>query len=153
MRRRFVTAWTLAACATLGLVAQARSMVAIPGDPVVTTSGKVAGTQLASGVKAYLGIRYAAPPTQDLRWRPPQPIKWEGIWVADRKGAECIQVLRPHNINHYFGEETTGEDCLYLNIWAPADAKAGSNRPVIVFIYGGGGTIGSSGMAVYGGET
>jgi hypothetical protein len=37
---------------------------------------------------------------------------WDGVWNADRKGAECIQVLRPHDINHYFGEEATSEDCL-----------------------------------------
>jgi para-nitrobenzyl esterase len=66
---------------------------------------------------------------------------------------ECIQVLRPHNINHYFGEEPSSEDCLYLNVWAPSSARAGANLPVIVFIYGGGSTIGSSGMALYGGET
>jgi para-nitrobenzyl esterase len=128
------------------------AMTPIAGDPVETTGGKLAGTLLPSGVKAYLGVRYAAPPTQELRWRPPQPVRWDGVWVADRKGAECIQVLRPHDINHYFGEEPSGEDCLYLNIWVPPEAKAGSNLPVIVFIYGGGGTIGSSGMAVYGGE-
>jgi len=75
------------------------------------------------------------------------------VWVADRKGAECTQVVRPHDINHYFGEERTGEDCLYLNVWTPAEAKADSKLPVIAFIYGGGGTIGSSGMAVYDGET
>lgn len=131
----------------------ALSMVPIDGDPVNTSSGRVAGTRLASGVKAYLGVRYAAPPTQGLRWQPPQPIRWNDIWVADRKGAECIQVLRPHNINHYFGEEPSSEDCLYLNIWAPATAKSGAGLPVIVFIYGGGGTIGSSGMAIYDGET
>jgi para-nitrobenzyl esterase len=125
---------------------------ALSGDPVTTTSGQVAGVQLKSGVRAYLGIRYAAPPTQNLRWKPPQAIHWEGVWVADRKGAECIQVLRPHNINHYFGEEPTGEDCLYLNIWTPAGARRGSNLPVIVFLYGGGGTIGSSGMPLYDGD-
>jgi para-nitrobenzyl esterase len=129
------------------------AMTPISGDPVETTSGKLAGTLLPSGVKAYLGVRYAMPPTQALRWRPPQPMHWEGVWVADRKGAECIQVLRPHDINHYFGEEPSGEDCLYLNIWVPPEATADSKLPVIVFIYGGGGTIGSSGMAVYGGGT
>ena len=61
-------------------------------------------------------------------------------------------MLRAHDINHYFGEEPTSEDCLYLNLWAPAEAKASDGRPVIVFIYGGGGTLGSSGMANYGGE-
>ena len=127
------------------------AMVAIPGDPIQTTSGLVSGTQIESGVKAYLGIPYAKPPVDDLRWRAPQPVKWSGVWNADRKGPECIQVLRPHDINHYFGEEPSGEDCLYMNIWAPAAAKAGDKRPVIVFIYGGGGTIGSSGMANYDG--
>jgi len=142
-------AGALAASASL---ATAGPMIAIPGDPVTTKSGKVAGTKLASGVKAYLGIPFAKPPTGDLRWRPPQPLSWDGVWNADRKGPECIQVLRPHDINHYFGEEASGEDCLTLNVWTPPEAKAGEKRPVIVFIYGGGGTIGSSGMANYDGE-
>jgi len=126
----------------------------IPGDPIAIDSGLVAGKLLPSGVKAYLGIRFAAPPVGDLRWREPQPVKpWKGVYNADRKMPECIQVLRPHNINHYFGEEPTSEDCLYANVWAPAAARAGSNLPVIVFIYGGGSTIGSSGMALYEGAT
>jgi para-nitrobenzyl esterase len=119
----------------------------------MTSAGPVAGTLLPSGVRAYLGVRYAMPPTQERRWKPPAPAKWSGIWVADRKGAECIQVLRPHTINHYFGEETSGEDCLYLNIWTPSDARPGSHLPVVAFIYGGGGTIGSAGMALYDGES
>ena len=134
------------------ILVSADAMIPLPGDPVATTSGKVAGTKLSSGVKAYLGIPFAKPPTGELRWKPPQPISWDGVWNADRKGPECIQVLRAHDINHYFGEEPTSEDCLYLNLWAPAEAKPGDGRPVIVFIYGGGGTLGSSGMANYGGE-
>jgi para-nitrobenzyl esterase len=132
--------------------AMAGSMIAISGDPVAVQGGKLAGTRLDSGVKAYFGVPFAKPPVQDLRWKAPQPISWKGVWNADRKGAECVQVLRPHNINHYFGEEPTSEDCLYLNLWAPADAKPGAKLPVIVFIYGGGNTIGSSGMANYDGE-
>lgn len=125
----------------------------IPGDPVQTDAGKVSGLILPSGVKAYLGLPFAAPPVRELRWRAPQAVKpWQGVFHADRKAPECIQVLRAHNINHYFGEEATSEDCLYLNIWAPATAKPGSRLPVIVYLYGGGNTIGSSGMALYGGE-
>jgi len=131
----------------------ADAMMPLPGDPVAIVSGKVSGTKLRSGVKAYLGIPFAKPPTGELRWKPPQPISWDGIWNADRKGPECVQVLRAHDINHYFGEEPTGEDCLYLNLWAPPEAQSGDGRPVIVFIYGGGGTLGSSGMANYGGRT
>ncbi|MDE3167098.1 MAG: carboxylesterase family protein, partial [Acidobacteriota bacterium] len=126
----------------------------VPGDPVRIGSGLVSGMTLASGVKAYLGIPFAAPPTGALRWREPQPVTpWKGVYHADRKMPECIQVLRPHNINHYFGEEASGENCLYLNLWAPAAAKESAGLPVIVFIYGGGSTIGSSGMALYAGET
>src|ERR1700689_2499115 len=74
------------------------SMVPITGDPVTTEGGKLSGTVLASGVKAYLGVPFAQPPTQGLRWMPPQPRRWEGIWNADRTMPECIQVLRPHKI-------------------------------------------------------
>src|SRR3974377_2011685 len=91
-----------------------------PGDPVVIDSGRVAGKMLPSGVRAYLGIPFAAPPVRELRWREPQSIApWLCVYNADRFAPECIQVLRRHNINHYFGEEATSEDCLYLNIWAP----------------------------------
>jgi para-nitrobenzyl esterase len=119
---------------------------------IQTDSGTVAGKALDSGVRAWLGIPFAQPPVRDLRWKEAQDITWKGVYNADRKMPACIQVLRPHNINHYFGEEPTGEDCLYLNVWAPSDAGPDSRLPVIVFIYGGGGTIGSSGMANYDGE-
>ena len=125
----------------------------IPGDPVVVDGGALAGTLLDSGVRAYFGVPFAAPPVRDLRWREPQPVApWKGVYHADRKAPECIQVLRRHDINHYFGEEATSEDCLYLNLWASGTAKPGAKLPVIVYIYGGGFTLGSSGMAMYGGE-
>jgi len=126
--------------------------VETPVAPIQTTGGMLAGKVLDSGVKAWFGVPFAKPPVQELRWQPPQPMTWKGVWNADRKMPECMQVLRPHNINHYFGEEATSENCLYMNIWSPGDSHAGSNLPVIVFIYGGGGTIGSSGIALYGGE-
>lgn len=127
------------------------AMQPIGTDPVSTRSGRIAGTSLSSGVRAYLGIPFAAPPVGDRRWAAPQPASWTGIRNADRPGPECIQVLRRHDINHYFGEEPTSEDCLYMNIWAPK-AKPGAKLPVVVFIYGGAFTIGSSGMPNYGGE-
>jgi para-nitrobenzyl esterase len=125
----------------------------IPGDPVMIDSGQIAGKLLPTGVKAYFGVPFAAAPVQQLRWREPQPVTpWRGVLQADRFAPECIQALRAHDINHYFGEEATSEDCLYLNIWAPPDAAAGAHKPVVVWIYGGGFTIGSAGMANYGGE-
>ena len=126
--------------------------VVTPISPIQVDSGLIAGKVLNSGIKAWLGIPYAKPPVRELRWKPPQPITWKGVYNADRKMPECVQVLRSHNINHYFGEEPTCEDCLYMNIWAPPNSRATSKLPVIIFIYGGGGTIGSSGMANSDGE-
>ena len=125
----------------------------IRGDPLVIESGSIAGTARDSGVRAYLGVPFAAPPVRELRWRPPQPVPpWQGTYHADRTAPECIQTLRAHDINHYFGEEATSEDCLYLNIWAPPHDAGAPLVPVVVWIYGGGFTIGSASMANYSGE-
>ncbi len=126
----------------------------IPGDPLTIDSGLIAGKLLPSGVKAYFGVPFAAPPLGPLRWREPQAATaWHGTLHADRFAPECIQALRAHDINNYFGEEATSEDCLYLNIWAAPDAAAGAHKPVVVWIYGGGFTIGSASMANYRGES
>jgi para-nitrobenzyl esterase len=126
----------------------------IPGDPLVIDSGKLAGKLLPSGVRAYLGVPFAAPPVRELRWREPQAVTaWQDIYHADRTAPACIQPLRAHNINHYFGEEATSEDCLYLNIWAPPRGAVAGGAPVVVWIYGGGFTVGSASMANYRGES
>ena len=138
-------------CAAILASAVLAQIIITPIAPIRTDEGLVAGKVLASGVRAWLGIPFAKPPINDLRWRPPQAISWTGVWNADRKMPECPQVLRPHNINNYFGEEATAEDCLYLNVWAPPNTRAGAKLPVIVFIYGGGGTIGSAGSGMYDG--
>jgi para-nitrobenzyl esterase len=125
----------------------------IPGDPVRIDSGLVAGKLLPSGVKAWFGVPFAAPPVRDLRWREPQPVPpWSGVLEAVQQAPECVQMLRAHDINNYFGEEPTGEDCLYLNIWAAPDSDKPAPRPVVVWIYGGGFNIGSASMANYSGE-
>ncbi len=140
--------------AVIAVTAGAQVMLRpVEEDPVRVDGGLVSGTYLASGVKAYLGIPFAAPPIRGNRWREPQPVKpWQGIWTANRCAAECVQSLRSNNINHYFGDEDAAEDCLYLNMWLPASARPGQNLPVMVWIYGGAFSGGSASMAVYGGE-
>lgn len=150
IRTAMLGAFLLAAVATATSLMAQTVETRIP--PIRTDGGLLAGKVLPSGVKAWLGVPFAKPPTGNLRWLPPQPMSWSGVWDADRIMPECIQHLRPHDINMYFGEEATSENCLYMNIWAPANATAGAKLPVIVFIYGGGGTLGSSGMPLYGGE-
>lgn len=121
-----------------------------PARPVPVDGGLIDGVRLASGVDAWLGVPFARPPLRDLRWRAPQPVaSWKGVFHADRFAPECLQPLRGSQQNHYFGNEATSEDCLYLNVWAPRTAR---KAPVIVWIYGGGFTIGSASMAHYSGE-
>ena len=113
-------------------------------------NGQIEGVRLASGVGAYLGIPYAAPPVRELRWRDPQPVaRFERTFHADRYAPQCPQPGRSAMANQYSGAESTSEDCLYLNVWAkPGLRKA----PVIVFIHGGAFFIGSASMPLYGGE-
>jgi|SRR6056300_268421 para-nitrobenzyl esterase len=124
----------------------------IDSDPVVIDSGLVSGTVLPSGVRAYLGIPFAAPPVRELRWEAPQPVEsWDGVYYATRLPTACMQTQRASDINHYFGAESYSEDCLYLNVWAP-EGRDLSDLPVVVWIYGGAFNVGSSAMRNYSGE-
>jgi para-nitrobenzyl esterase len=149
---RFNLRAALVVLALAGTPAAAAPMTPVAGDPVTIDAGKVAGTQVDSAVKAYLGIPFAAPPIRENRWRAPQPVKpWSGVLNADTTRAECYQGLRAPSINHYFGDENAAEDCLYLNVWAPSGAKAGDKLPVVVWIYGGAFNVGSASSAIYSG--
>jgi para-nitrobenzyl esterase len=129
-----------------------QAQVAAPLQPIATKSGQIAGMLLPSGVKAWHGIRYAQAPTGARRWAPPQATSWNGIWNADRFGPECIQPLRNHTQNQYFGEVPTSEDCLFLNIWAAPKSTPASKLPVLVFVHGGGTTVGAGSLLHYSGE-
>ena len=103
MRVRSFAGGLLAAILAAGFQVANALPVEKPLPPVDTTGGRVAGLVLPSGVKAWLGVPYATPPTGSLRWRPPEPFQWRGTWNADRMMPECVQVLRAHDINHYYG--------------------------------------------------
>jgi para-nitrobenzyl esterase len=118
----------------------------IAGDPVEIDSGLVAGKLLPGGVKAYLGIPYAAPPIGDLRWREPRPVKaWAGVRKAYEYGNSCMQ---PHS---FPDSPPLSEDCLYLNLWVPATSPTGK-LPVIVYIVGTAYRNGTAAMPMLSGE-
>jgi para-nitrobenzyl esterase len=112
--------------------------------PIVETGrGPVMGER-SNDACSYRGIPFAAPPTGELRWKPPQPAL---AWTTPRPSAaasSCPQTSSP------LGESSTNEDCLYLNVWVPA-APAQSTRPVMVFVHGGGFTIGAGTVPLYDG--
>jgi para-nitrobenzyl esterase len=96
---------------------------------VTLDSGEIEGVA-ADGLQVFKGIPYAAPPVGDLRWRAPQPVKpWTGVRKATEYGNDAPQATMP--------SLHQDEDCLYLNVWAPADA-AERPYPVMVWIHGGG---------------
>jgi para-nitrobenzyl esterase len=100
-----------------------------PGPVAATDSGPVRGLS-AGGTDEFLGIPYAAPPVGDLRWRAPQPAaRWQGVRDATAFAPHCAQSASP------FGQASTSEDCLYLNVFTPARGHA--PLPVMVWIHGG----------------
>ena len=142
----------LASLAPIAIASAARAEGVVPvlGPRIAVDGGIVAGLQTGE-LLSFKGIPFAAPPVRELRWRPPQAVvPWQGELIADRFSPMCLQPLRPKNSVFYLGEEPSSEDCLYLNVWSTA--KAGDKRPVMVFIFGGGWTIGSASLPLYGGE-
>ncbi|MBB6254613.1 carboxylesterase/lipase family protein [Nitrospirillum iridis] len=134
------------------LLAGAVPAFAADGPVAQIEQGRVAGV-VSDGVAAFKGIPFAAPPVGPLRWRPPQPAAaWTGVRSGADYGADCMQKPLPGDAAPL--GVAPAEDCLYLNVWAPADTatKPGAKRPVMVWIYGGGFVNGGSSPAVYDGS-
>jgi para-nitrobenzyl esterase len=114
-------------------------------------TGELAGV-CKENLYIFKGVPYASPPIGNLRWRPPQqPSGWKGIRSAFSAGPIAPQ-NRPNfqKTSQLVINEPQSEDCLYLNIWSPGlDNK---KRPVLVWIHGGGFTLGSGSQADYSGN-
>ena len=117
---------------------------------VETAYGPVRGADDGS-ITSWKGVRYAAPPTGDLRWRAPQPPeKWTEVADASALGRVCPQPVEPR-IPIDLGAPQ-GDDCLTLNIWASSNVAAGDRKPVMVWIHGGAYVLGSANQPLYNGR-
>jgi len=143
MRRFFIFLMPAMICVTFVLAQNG-------GPQVKTSNGIVEGVVEKSGIHSFKGIPFAAPPVGDLRWKEPQPVKnWEGVRMADKFSASGMQLPIFGDMN--FRANGMSEDCLYLNVWAPAD-HGKKLLPVLVYFYGGGFVAGDGSEPRYDGE-
>ena len=121
------------------------------GPALHVEGGQIADvTPTSSGTRVFKGIPYAAPPIGELRWKAPQTVKaWEGIRTATEWGPRCVQSNRLGDLDPL--NKRMDEDCLYLNIWTPANSSDQS-LPVMVWIHGGSNLNGAGSQPEYDGS-
>lgn len=124
-----------------------------PPTPVKVTidSGVLVG-QSRDGVSVFRGVPFAKPPVGELRWQAPQaPDKWAGERAAIANESPCPQPVNVDGSPNGGGVSgVQSEDCLYLSVFAPANAN---KAPVVLWLYGGGAFLGAGHLGSYDGTS
>lgn len=143
MIRRFLVC--ILSVAALALTAPSDADAA----PTVNAPAGMLRGQSEGALTVFKGIPYALPPVGALRWKAPVPMpRWKGVKSAAEFGPECVQPEQTLASVYTAPQRPMSEDCLSLNIWAPAKAR---KAPVFFWIYGGALWGGASGDPIYDG--
>jgi len=147
-----LTAALIAATLACGRDRESPPLVADSSSKRVIEQGALVGFASEEGAHVWRGIPFARPPLGDLRWHAPEPPEpWTGTLEALVFGSRCVQFAGPRTATDGVraGEPTGSEDCLYLNVYAPhfepgAVPRGEERLPVMLWIHGGGNTIGDA---------
>jgi para-nitrobenzyl esterase len=146
---------TLLFAAVTVVVVPVVAQTADPSKPapvkVTLDSGVLIG-EAHAGVHVFRGVAYAKPPIGSLRWKAPQRVeKWAGERAAIANEPPCPQPVNSDGTTNGGGVAgAQSEDCLYLSVHAPANAK---NAPVVLWFYGGGAFLGAGHLGSYNGTS
>jgi len=155
--------WIVLALLSSPAIAQPSKNKVDQRPTVSTASGELRGVGEGNGV-VFKGIPYARPPVGDLRWREPQPPSpWSGVRDASLPSAACPQsspllagfigpLAKSYGTTYVAEPIVTAEDCLYLNVWAPAWPPR-MGLPVMVWLHGGSNRSGTGSQDIYDGRT
>lgn len=134
----FILAFLTSACVSTHAEGQPPVLASQSGTLLLLPDGPVEG-QSRAHTRSFIGIPYAAAPVGALRWKPPQPVApWSNVLEATGEGVSCPQAL---DSGLHVGRQS--EDCLQLNVFAPAEPPA-TPLPVMVWLHGGANQVGSA---------
>jgi para-nitrobenzyl esterase len=139
-----------------GQSAASKSLARTPTPAVRIDSGSLRGLVVGGkqDIHVYKGIPYATPPVAERRWKPPQPVSaWQGVRDCFEFGAACPQQVPAlfAAIPEMAIAAPFSEDCLFLNVWTPAQ-RSSEKLPVLYWIHGGGFLFGAASQPLYDGE-
>ena len=165
MKRKLLAMLTATVMITLTAVGCGNENTDVTSDgPVLSvTGGDIMGYVAENGVKVFKGIPYAASSEGENRWKEPQPVEpWDSVLDCTEYGSIPMQnedttyggmapwTTEFKDLGKTFENGQISEDSHTVNVWT--NAETGDNKPVIVYIYGGGNNHGSGTIENYAGE-